>query len=824
MSPSEEKNTPFEQDRVEPLPTTPVRSLPAWLPPLFFLLLAALFLWHSLFTGEVFLPTRLLGHVAPYSAVVPAEELPPWNPLRWDGIAQFYPWRHFAATTIRAGSLPLWNPYQFTGTPFVANSQSAVFYPGNLVFYLFTTATAFGLNALLHLTLCGWFTYLLLRRLKCSEFASLLSGVIYTFGAWQVAWLPLPTFLATSCWFPLLLRQIHILVRHEQRIPTSQAWRSAMGLGAIVGVMLLAGHLQIAFYGLLAGTLWAMALLVEAKKEGGWASFGRCLLRCVLALGIGFCVAMPQMLPSLELSRVSHRVGKPSSEGYRLYTEYALPPAGLSTLLLPEFFGNDYTQENSYWGFYTRHGSEGQTEAVRHNAAETANYVGVLPLLLAGLALWRGARGKERDKRVQFWGLMALLALLMALGTPVNSLFYFGVPGFGQSGSPGRVLVLWLLSVAILAGLGLDSLVKRTLKPKEIMGVLAIPLLLWGAGMLFANLDLALTMKGVSYPSFGEVLGRQGIGWIRLGLSLLVGILLFLPLLQKRALGIALVWGVVELFWAGMPVNPSGKTAYLYPVTEGIKLLQERVGHQRIAPVNTRWSLTDPPPAILPPNGAMVYGLRDVQGYDSLFTGQYKRFSNGFAVENRFGVRDSSPIQVGNMVFFQDVKSPEAGVTAASFALLPATSDKAFMPDLAPTGDPLFNRSKDCAIYTLPNAEPRARLIPAQNFSGKLPLPEWLEDGVTRVRLKVDSPIHTTLVLADQDYPGWVARVDGQSARIEHLKKAEIFRAVLVPPGSHEVTFTYEPQSFRAGLYLALFSSMLMAMTLGVTGMKKRLQ
>ena len=63
------------------------------------------------------------------------DSLPPWNPLRWDGIAQFYPWRNFAHDTIRSGYLPLWNPYQFCGTPFVANSQSAVFYPPNLLFY-----------------------------------------------------------------------------------------------------------------------------------------------------------------------------------------------------------------------------------------------------------------------------------------------------------------------------------------------------------------------------------------------------------------------------------------------------------------------------------------------------------------------------------------------------------------------------------------------------------------------------------------------------------------------------------------------------------------
>ena len=135
----------------------------------------------------------------------------------------------------------------------------------------------------------------------------------------------------------------------------------------------------------------------------------------------------------------------------------------------------------------------------------------------------------------------------------------------------------------------------------------------------------------------------------------------------------------------------------------------------------------------------------------------------------------------------------------------------------APAGDPLYNRSKEFAIYPLPNAPPRARLLPAQDYEGKLPTPEWLEDSATRVRLKVDTPIYATLVLADQSYPGWVARVDGQVTPINRLKKAEIFRAVMVPPGTHEVSFVYESQSFRVGLYLALSACFGMMLILGLT-------
>ena len=87
----------------------------------------------------------------------------PWNPLMWDGMAEFYPWRLFAAESLRAGWIPLWNPHQFCGTPFVANSQSAVFYPLNLLFCVMPVARAFGVSVWLHLRLTGLFLYGFLR-------------------------------------------------------------------------------------------------------------------------------------------------------------------------------------------------------------------------------------------------------------------------------------------------------------------------------------------------------------------------------------------------------------------------------------------------------------------------------------------------------------------------------------------------------------------------------------------------------------------------------------------------------------------------------------
>jgi hypothetical protein len=816
-------------------PATTPRRLPFWIPPLFYLALACLFLWKSTFAGDVFLPAGLLGHIAPWKNHLGMETLPPWNPLRWDGIGQFYPWRHYAAQSVRSGTLPFWNPYQFCGTPFIANSQSAVFYPGNALFYLLPdTARAFGASAVLHLTFCGWFTCLLLRRLRCSEGAALAGGIVFAFSAWQVAWLQLPTFLATSCWLPLLLHQVYGLRLRFVRPILSEAapdaatvpwrpltavrsrasvWRSSAGIGAVVGMMLLAGHLQIAFYGLFAATLWTIGVLWRIGSDGGRRDVLRGLGSAAVGLAIGLALASPQVLPSLELSRISHRVGKPSAAGYAAYTEYALPSAQLATLTLPGLYGGDATPDNPYWGFYLKPIAPGQTIAVRHNPAETAAYVGIGTLALGLLGLVRGLRKGRPDRRVIFFGAIALLALLLALGTPLNALFYFVIPGFGQSGSPARCLVLWALAWAALAAFGTDAL--RELRPtrREVSVVLGSLAATFALGLLLTMLTLSILPDSAkSIPTFGDAIGRVLPDWVRLILCVAAITALLLwrgkrasaetenaPPTRRRITAPILALLVIDLFSTGIQTNPTAPPSAVYPETPALRYLRANLGHERIFPVNQRWSLYTAPPAVLPPNAGMVYGLHDVQGYDSLFTGQYKAFANTFARPNAFGGVDASPPEVGNMVFFQNARAAQVGVLGAAIALSLPLDDPAVNAESLPQTASLPSGDDGMALLPMPPHPARAHL------EGKN-APEavsWLEDSPNRLRFTINAAAPDTLAVDDQFYPGWHVTVDGSAAEIRRQGAAPIFRAVDVPAGRHSVAFTYRPAAIQVGLFLA---------------------
>ena len=395
-------------------------------------LLPILMLLPALLPGKALLPAAMLGNMIPWKSLAVFPQPTPWNPLQFDGIAQFYPWRLFAAETLRSGYLPLWNPFQFCGTPFLANDQSAVLYPPNLLFVVMPVAQAFGASAVLHLALTGIFMYALLRR-HVGVMPALLGAIVWQLSTWQIGWLALPTFLCTSTWIPLALLQI-------ERCAEKPSAERGVALGGILGLMLLAGHLQIALYGLLVCAAYALTHIARANANARAGLLGACALGAIVSL----LLFSPQILPTLELAHVSHRAGgaHPTLAGYHSYLATRMRLEQLVTLFSPGFFG----RLTELWGFT--------------NFAENACFIGIAGVVaaIAGMfGMWRG----PEQLCVRFFACVAVAAMLIALGTPLAGALFFGVPGFGQTGSPARILVLWTLAMATLAAFGLEYLQTR---------------------------------------------------------------------------------------------------------------------------------------------------------------------------------------------------------------------------------------------------------------------------------------------------------------------------------------------------------------------------
>ena len=94
-------------------------------------LAVTLFLGPALLTGRYLSPADLLFDDPPWAAARPPGWHGPANGLLSDSVLQFEPWLAYSAARLHAGALPLWNPDNMLGAPFIGNMQSAVFYPLN---------------------------------------------------------------------------------------------------------------------------------------------------------------------------------------------------------------------------------------------------------------------------------------------------------------------------------------------------------------------------------------------------------------------------------------------------------------------------------------------------------------------------------------------------------------------------------------------------------------------------------------------------------------------------------------------------------------------
>src|SRR5260221_261501 len=127
------------------------------------------------------------------------------NFLVTDPVRQQYPWRTVSIELEKKLQIPLWNPYNFSGTPLLANFQSAVFYPFNIFLYILPFHIGWSLLIFLQPFLAGIFLYLYLRKIKISKLASIFGAITFAFCGFSVAWMEWGTIAQTALWLPLIL-------------------------------------------------------------------------------------------------------------------------------------------------------------------------------------------------------------------------------------------------------------------------------------------------------------------------------------------------------------------------------------------------------------------------------------------------------------------------------------------------------------------------------------------------------------------------------------------------------------------------------------------
>ncbi|MBI2941105.1 MAG: hypothetical protein HYY04_11775, partial [Chloroflexi bacterium] len=175
------------------------------------LLAAALFYADVLLTDAVLLPADNLFRAEPWRHAAGA--LVPHNDLIGDQVYQNLPWKTFARDEIRAGRIPLWNPYLFAGMPFLAAGQYGALYPLGAVFYLLPVPVAYEWFATLHLALAAIGMFAMLRTLGAGRFGAASGGLAYGFSGFLVVSMIWPQVVGAAVWLPWLILLGELLVR-----------------------------------------------------------------------------------------------------------------------------------------------------------------------------------------------------------------------------------------------------------------------------------------------------------------------------------------------------------------------------------------------------------------------------------------------------------------------------------------------------------------------------------------------------------------------------------------------------------------------------------
>jgi hypothetical protein len=477
-----------------PTPTHAARQRLPWPDPIAIaalIALAILFAWRLVFTDRI---------------------LP-----RGDMFLYFYPYWHYRALALRAGDIPLWNPYLFMGAPFLANSQAGVLYPPNWLLIALDAPSAVKAATVAHLAWAALGTYLYARRtLRLTIAGAVTAAAVFAFGGYLTSQIEHINQLQGLAWLPWLVWLWHEAITGR---PRALAW-----LGIAWAMQLLAGHTQTSFIsGVGLGGLAAWTALVrwrETRQHPApqrWRSVVRPLAAVGAAALLAAGLAAAQLLPTFELARLSHRGG-----GLSLIeaVSFSLRPPLIGRALLPSF-----TQPPLF--------------------SEYVAYIGMAGLVLAVPGLWT----RRRDRAAQGMLLLGLVGLFLAFGAynPVYWLLVRFVPGFDLFRAPARWLVLYAFGAASLAGAGLDALAPTAGRPRPPR---------WGWLALAIAPAALIGLSTLAPHSAGEVAGAaaptpaEAVVWAAILLAAVGLAALALRRSARIAQPVMAVLVVVELFAA----------------------------------------------------------------------------------------------------------------------------------------------------------------------------------------------------------------------------------------------------------------------------------
>jgi hypothetical protein len=758
------------------------------------LVLAALPL---LFTGEAFLrgglygPSDLYRTADPWHALAGPDAPPPANPILSDLAFANLPWRAAVREAAANGRAPLWNRFVLGGNPLLGTAQAGVFHPATWLGLWLPVPLSFTFSCAFTLFLALLTAWLFFSDFRLSGSGALAGAAAWGFSTYVLFWLGWSVGPSTAT-LPLLLLGLRRLARAPDR--------GAVGLTTVALVLaFLGGHPESFFHGVSAGGVYFLWELMgsRGKGSGSWRS----LLGAAAAGVLAFLLTAPQLFPLLEAI--------PRSAEYRLRREalergaarQSVPAAEAARRLLPDLLPFAH-------GIYGK--SPVQT-ARDDGSGMPLGYGGAVLFPLAAVGL-----GAARERGRAIFLAFALAGLAYGASTPLLHDVTARLPGFALALNY-RLVFLAALGLAGLAAFGVSRLRdgageadgRRTLAIASAATVLVLAAAFAFARPVFA--DRGLPAAFVRTQFLFELTPV-----VLLGLAAAAR----LPARVLASSAIVLLCGQRVLEMRG--VYPTLPAASLAPALPGLEAVPRGTEPARIVAAGT----------VFRPNGAALYGLEDVRGYESLvldrFADTYPLWCRAQPASFNLVTRLDAPfLAFLNARYAIGAPSDPAPAgwrerarnSALSIFENPRALARAFVPRMLRSAPDSRRRLAEMAAETdfvgtawLAAREGPAAAEAAEAANGQA----VLEVRAVGPDLLVAAEVSSRALVATSlpDWPGW--RVFSGGKEIPRTAVNHAFVGFWLEPGRHAIRVVYRPASFTLGL-AAFAAGLAAAVALGAT-------
>ncbi len=740
------------------------------------------------------------------------------------------------------GKEAVWTNSMFGGMP---GYMISVVYNSNLFSYVQGAfRTLFHPAAMLILYMLGF--YILLQSVNIKKWLAVAGSVAFGFSSYHLIIIAAGHNSKAYAigYLVVVIAGVLMAYRHDRL-------KGSLLLAVGLAFEIMAGHLQITYYGLLTLLVFGLTELIYAVRENRLTDFlkttGYLIAGALVAVAINFSFLYTTYEYSKETIRgKSELTHDQPNQTSGLDKDYVVQwSQGIDetlTLLIPNFKGGSHT---------TYPGPDSESLKALRGRVENPNqvinqiimyhgdkpftsgpyYAGaiVIFLFVLGLFIVKGA-----DK----WWLVAatIMSVILAWGKyimPLTSFLLDYLPLYNKFRAPEMTLIIAGFTIPLLGFLGLREIISGKISGNKLKKALIKALgITGGLTLLFALVpgiagDFSAPFDG-AYPewlSAAIVEDRMGLlraDAFRSFLFIMLGaITLFIWNLKKINNGVLVgilgflmladLWMIDKRYLGEDQFVTKRESSNVYQTTVAdLEILKDKDLSYRVLPLQNPWQ-----------DARASYFHKNVGGYHAAKLRRYQemiehhlspemeRMVEGLSSQrSTFDVFASLPTlnMLNTRYIIYDLNSPPIqnpyALGNAWFA-----GRYQMVPDA------------DAEIEALAGINPGITAVIDQRFEEYVNGKTFVVDSLATIELTSYQPNRLTyryksgtdqLAVFSEIYykDGWKAFIDGKET--PHFRANYILRSMVLPAGNHEVEFRFEPDSFYLGNKISLAGSLLL--------------